>query len=77
MERSEIHSSLCGVEKEVIHRREINPLLLQRQSHFAAQNKEAKSSAPAEAVAFYFVKQGGLKWRKRKKTNPLWLSLPH
>ncbi|MBD8918502.1 MAG: hypothetical protein EGR90_09155 [Lachnospiraceae bacterium] len=65
------------MEKEVIHRRKLNPLLLQRQSHFAAQNKEAKSSAPAEAVAFCCAKQGGLIWRKRKKTNPLWLSLPH
>ena len=28
-------------------------------SCFASQNKEAKSSAPARAVAFCFAKQGG------------------
>ena len=40
--------------------RRLNPLLLHGQSHFASQNKEAKSSAPAWAVAFCFAKQGGL-----------------
>ena len=44
--------------------KEENPLLLQRQSHFAPQKQGGKSSAPAKAVAFSFGKQGGLEREK-------------
>jgi len=53
-QRRKILPNVLGIAPARAH-----ALLLQRQSHFAPQNKGEKSSAPAKAVAFCSAKQGG------------------